>query len=596
MSSTLEELAPERVAAREAIEQMRLVPVMFELGARPHPPRTSTGRTSTRATCSSVCTGSGTAGSRPTMDVSGLEDEWLMSTHHPRLIYLKHSDEPREPRLDALIERIRDGGVSYRSFGDADELRDLLENDLAVLLSERFETGSTPVVDLRAQSVVPETKRLPIAPSSIIGREDELRELRLMFERDDTRLVSVTGAGGSGKTRLVLELATTLRDELGWPVAWVDLTGLRTASVVLPTIASGLGVKDAADGELVDAIATVMASRQMLLVIDNFEHVLEAAPVLADILAVTSDVKMLVTSRQALHLRWEQEFPLAPLAVPDPEQQHSAEAISASPSVELLLDRIHRVRPQFVLDDTNAQDLAEIARRLDGLPLALELAAARLRVLGPADLLARLEHTLDSIAGSAPDMPGRHRTLRATISWSHDQLNPAEQAVFRRLGVFAGGAGLDAIEAVCCGVGVDVIEVLDLLGSLVDKSLVRATRRVPARTGHRRDPVHPPRDHPRVRSRAARGRPARPRRRGTATWRGTPRSPRPRGPASGAPTWRCGSRPSRRNGTTCERRSTTRRTPVTRSSVCASALRSGRSGTCAASTGKGSGACASYSN
>ena len=187
---------------------------------------------------------------------------------------------------------------------------------------------------------------------------------------------------------------------------------------------------------------------------------------------MTHGVKILVTSRQPLHLRWEQEYPLAPLELPDATEQSGVDAVATASAVRLFVERARRVRPDFVLDDDNVATVAEIARRLDGLPLAIELAAARLRILAPADLLDRLEHRLDTLSGSSPDAPDRHRTLREAIAWSHDLLTEDERALFRRLGVFAGGAGLDAIETVCSGDGIAADLVLDVLGSLVDKSLV----------------------------------------------------------------------------------------------------------------------------
>lgn len=474
VSSTLQELGPERVAAREAIERLRLVPVMFELGARPHPPQELY-----RAYLEQSHIFVGLYWQRygwvaPGMDVSGLEDEWLLSSGLPRLVYLKDPVEGREPRLDDLIDRVRGAGVSYRPFASCDELQELIVNDLAILLSERFES-----LDEARASAAPASTRVvharhdvPQPPYAIIGREVELRELETLVCRDDTRLVTITGSGGSGKTRVAVELATRMRERHGWRVVYVDLAAVREPDLVLPTLARHLGVRDVGEDELVDVIASVMADQSVLVVIDNFEHVIERAGDLSAVLAATTDLRMLVTSRQPLRLRWEQEFPLLPLSVPDPAEQRTAPAIATSPSIQLLLDRIHRVRPSFVLTDDNAAALAEIARQLDGLPLALELAAARLKVLQPSDLLRRLEHRLDALATSSPDMPPRHRTLRAAVSWSHDHLSPAEQAVFRRFGVFSGGAGIDAAESVCADGDVESSDVLELLSGLVDKSLV----------------------------------------------------------------------------------------------------------------------------
>lgn len=469
VSSTLQELADERVAARAAVMQLRLVPVLFELGARPHPPRDLY-----RAYLEQSHVFVGIYWQRygwvaPDMDISGLEDEWLLARDHPKLIYLKHPAPEREARLDDLLDRIRDdGSTSYRAFSTPSELRELLENDLAVMLTERFEATS-----FAAEPTAPPEEALaplPHAPTPLLGRELEVQALVELLRRGDVRLVTITGPGGSGKTRLALELSDVLTD-LGERVCFIDLTGLRSAELVLPTIASALGIREGGDRSLVDAIRMVLAGTSRLLVIDNFEHVMDAAPCVAEILSVTSDVRVLVTSRQPLHLRWEQEYPLQPLEVPG-DEQHAPEAIGAAPSVELLVQRARRVRPAFALTTDNADAVAEIARQLDGLPLAIELAAARLRILSPRELLARLEHRLDALAGSTADMPGRHRTLREAISWSHDLLGPQEQAVFRRLSVFAGGASLEAIETVCSGDGVDQVEVLDLIEGLVDKSLV----------------------------------------------------------------------------------------------------------------------------
>ena len=313
---------------------------------------------------------------------------------------------------------------------------------------------------------------VPNPPSAIIGRDLELVALTELMSRDDTRMVTISGSGGSGKTRLAVELATHLREGLGWRVVFADLTGLRSSALVLPTIAATLGVQDAGDRSLIEAIASVMQGDALLLVIDNFEHVIDTAGDLAEILSATSGLRMVVTSRQPLRLRWEHDFPLLPLPVPDAVEQTTVDAVAASPAVELLVERVRRVRPHFALSDDNVDAIAEIARRLDGLPLALELAAARMRVLEPSDLLARLEHRLDALAVSSPDLPTRHRTLRATISWSHEHLSDEEQRVFRRMGVFAGGAGIDALEAVCGGDGVDGSRVLEVVEGLVDKSLV----------------------------------------------------------------------------------------------------------------------------
>lgn len=483
VSSTLQEMAPERAAAKEAITRLRLVPVMFELGARPHPPSELY-----RAYLEQSHIFVGLYWERygwvaPDMDISGLEDEWILAANHPKLVYIKEPVNDREPRLVELLDRIReDGSTSYRSFRDSDELRELLQDDLAVMLSERFEsveeTASSPA-SVRAEPV----HDVPRPPTPMIGREPEIATITDLLSREDTRLVTICGSGGSGKTRLAVELATLARDELGWRVAYADLTGLRSSSLVMPTIAGALGIQDAGDRTLVEAIASVIDGTRVLLVVDNFEHVIDTAPDIAEVLAATTCLKILVTSRQALRLRWEHEFPLHPLPVPDPQQQSTPDAVGASPAVDLLVERVQRVRPGFRLDETNFEAVAEIARRLDGLPLALELAAARMRLLGPKELLDRLERRLDALGGPTADLPDRHRTLRATIHWSHDHLSDEEQRVFRRLGVFAGGATYEAVEAVCTGDDVAPYSLLDIVESLVDKSLLTTSTEGPTRVG-----------------------------------------------------------------------------------------------------------------
>ena len=257
-------------------------------------------------------------------------------------------------------------------------------------------SGSRPRPRPPQPTPLPIVDALPLAASALIGRDFEVRAVLSLLDRDDVRLVTLTGPGGSGKTRLALELAQITREQRGQQVCFVDLTGLRSSDLVLSSIAAGLGVRDAGDRSIIDAIGMVLADASRLLVIDNFEHVMPAAAQLADILAVTHRVKILVTSRQPLHLRWEQEYPLSPLDLPDSDEHLGVDAVATASAVQLFVDRARRVRPDFALSDDNVAPVAEIARRLDGLPLAIELAAARLRVLSPADLLG------------APRAPPRH--------------------------------------------------------------------------------------------------------------------------------------------------------------------------------------------
>ncbi len=461
------------------------MPVLFELGARPHPPRDLY-----RAYLAQSHVFVGIYWQRygwiaPDMEISGLEDEYLLAGDHPKLIYIKAPAPDRDPDLSRLLDRIRDDNTaSYRTFSTAEELGELLENDLAVMLTERFEATSTSELPVApAASHDAGLDALPFEPSMLVGRDDEVTEIVALLSSDDTRLVTITGPGGCGKTRLAVRLAEMTRHELSGRVCFVDLTGVRDAALVLPTIASAVGVRDVGERRLVDAITALLRDAPRMLVIDNFEHVIDAASDIAEILSATADVKILVTSREALRLRWEQEFPLHPLAVPD-RGDDDTDALGRVGAVELFVERARRARPGFDLTHETAPVVAEICRRLDGLPLAIELAAARLRILSPQELLARLEHRLDTLSGGWLDAPDRHRALREAISWSYELLRDDEQAVFRRISAFAGGCTLDAVESVCGSPAMTADDLLELLGSLVDKSLVVSS--VDATTMHTR--------------------------------------------------------------------------------------------------------------
>lgn len=472
VSSTLAELSPERAAARAAIEQMHLIPVLFELGARPHPPQDLY-----RAYLAQSQVFVGLYWERygwvgPGMSISGLEDEYRLAAEHPKLIYIKEPAPGRDAELGALLDRIRaDAGESYRAFREPGELRELLEVDLAVMLTEHFEApsaaipASDDVTRLKLTSV-------PVAPAGIVGRDLEIASVSELLLRADVRMVTLLGTGGIGKTRLAVHLGELLASEFAQGVSFVDLTAVRDPTLVLSTIARSLGVGEAGTRTIAEALVQVLADSALLLVIDNFEQVQAAAPNLADLLAATTRLKLLVTSRAPLHLRWEHEFPLHPLALPQEGDEMGPLALAAVPAVEMFVDCARRVRPGFVLDESNAVDVAGIVRRLDGLPLALELAGARLRSFSAADVLGRLCSRLDLLEGGAADAPERQRTLRSSIAWSHDLLTDEERTLFRRISVFVGGASIDAVEEVCVGDPVSGDALIDLLSGLVDKSLL----------------------------------------------------------------------------------------------------------------------------
>jgi predicted ATPase/DNA-binding CsgD family transcriptional regulator len=312
---------------------------------------------------------------------------------------------------------------------------------------------------------------LPAPLTSFVGREREVAEVADLLRRPDVRLVTLTGPGGVGKTRLALAVAAELAPDFADGAAFVPLAPLADPALVLPTVAAALGVREAGDRPPAAGLVEALRERALLLVLDNFEHVLAAAPPVADLLAGCPGLRVLATSRVRLRLRGEREVPVQPLGLPDPERLPSVEELAEIEAARLFVERARDVRPGFALTEANAAAVSEICRRLDGLPLALELAAARTKVLPPAALLTRLERRLPLLTGGAADLPYRQRTLRDTIAWSHDLLSPEEQALFRRLAVFAGGCSLEAAEAAAGGLGASV---LDGVASLVDKSLVRA--------------------------------------------------------------------------------------------------------------------------
>ena len=321
---------------------------------------------------------------------------------------------------------------------------------------------------------------LPIERLPLIGREAELAALQALLGRGDVGLVTLTGVGGSGKTRLAIQAASDLRARFPDGVWFVDLAPLRDAAHVADAMALAVGVRDAAGGTASEQLVAALRDAEALLVMDNFEHVIAAARHVGEVLASCRDVKVLATSREPLRLHDEHELPVGPLRVPEvgraTGQGVSAElvpVIGRYPAVALFVERARAARPDFVLGAENARAVAEVCRRLDGMPLAIELAASRVRVLPVEAILARLEHRLDLLTGGARDRPERQQTLRAATAWSYDLLAPAEQRLFRRLAAFVGGFPLEAAEAMFAS-GVPLgLEVLDGLDGLVARSMVR---------------------------------------------------------------------------------------------------------------------------
>ncbi|TYL52706.1 DUF4062 domain-containing protein [Agromyces mariniharenae] len=459
VSSTLKELAPERRAARAAIERLSMAPVMFELGARPHPPRELYRAYLGQSDIFVGIYWEQYGWIAPGEQVSGLEDEWNVAPDIPKLVYLKRSDR-RQERLDDLLARIRDAdGASYVAFTDAAELADLVTADLATLLAERFDAAGgrhDSLGDPAAEVFSTEPVRPPSPLTRLVGRAGELATVARMLTDDGQRLVTITGPGGIGKSRLAVAAARAVEAAFPDGVVFVDLAPVLDVGLVIAAVANALGIRDTGDRPLAEKLAGALGRRRLLLVLDNVEQVVDAAPELSGLLGGSS-ASVLATSRILLRVRGEQTVALGPLP--------SAEA------VELFVERARAVKPDFELTDDNAPKVVAICDALDDVPLALELAAARLRVLTPAALLERLDHALPLLVGGARDLPERQRTLRATIDWSAQLLSEPVRELLVRLGVFRAGFGLDAVEWVAADLA--DVDVVDALGALVDGSLVR---------------------------------------------------------------------------------------------------------------------------
>jgi len=340
---------------------------------------------------------------------------------------------------------------------------------------QRFEAAArtrkaTP--RLVPRDLPPSNVLIPMTP--LVGREDDLAAIDALLNQPDIRLVTITGTGGIGKTRLALDVANAARPSFPDGVFFVSLATIRDAALVLPTIAQAFGITERKKQGVWEALIAHLARKQMLLVLDNFEHLLPAAARVADMLIACHGLKVLVTSRAALHIRGEHEYRLRPLPLPDRHGTDDIARVRRSPAVALFMERATAINRDLALTPGNADVIARICARLDGLPLALELAAARTRVFQPAELLARLEHRFAVLTGGASDLPTRQQTMRHAIDWSYDLLATDEQQLFRSLAVFAGGCTLEAAEALAGALGGQPVNLLSGLSSLVDKSLLQA--------------------------------------------------------------------------------------------------------------------------
>jgi predicted ATPase len=474
VSSTLAELAEERAAVARAISALRLTPLLFELGARPHPPRELY-----RAYLAQSDIFVGLYWQRygwigPGMDISGLEDEFRLSHSIPRLLYVKAPAPEREPRLTAMIAELQsEGADSYRSFRTPRELGRLVRDDLALLLSERFTSADRLIDDSGSPTSQnadrPGSRSLPATSTSLIGREQDIVNVSKLLQSPEVRLVTLTGPGGVGKTRLAIAMAERLDDRYPRGAVFVPLASIVEPALVLPRIAAAVGATIDGARQPLDVLVEHLADAPTLLVLDNLEQIVGVAPDLDHLLASCAGLTILVTSRTALRLRAEREYPVGALTVPAFSHRPPMEQLASLPAVRLFVDRAQAVRYDFALTEDNAMAIVEICRRLDGLPLAIELAAARTRLLDPGSLLARVGSRLDALGPGPVDLPERQRTLRATVEWSVGLLEDAEQQMLATLSVFVEGWTVKAAMHVS-----DLTEdrTVDLLDVLAGHSLV----------------------------------------------------------------------------------------------------------------------------
>jgi predicted ATPase/DNA-binding XRE family transcriptional regulator len=385
------------------------------------------------------------------------------------------SQEELAERADVSVRSISDierGRQQRPHVGTVRRLADALELDETsrqLVMGAAVGSTDTPV----AVSLVAKPSNLPVQTTPFVGRDKEIEQVADLLRREDVRLVTLTGPGGSGKTRLAVQAGAAVLDDFERGVFFVGLGQVADTDMVPSAIASTLKVREVPGQSALSTITAFLQDRNMLLILDNFEQVLAAAAAIHELLVGCPHLTVLVTSRAVLRLSSEYQYQVPPMDVPDVNRLPNLDELSEYEAVKLFTDRARAVKSGFEVTSDNAAAVAEICARVDGLPLAIELAAARIKVFPPQALLRRLNTRLQLLTSGSTDLPARQQTLRNAIVWSYDLLEPAEQVLFRRLAVFAGGCSLEAADAVCSQDHDLQIEVLDGLASLVDKNLVR---------------------------------------------------------------------------------------------------------------------------
>ncbi|MEO6891702.1 MAG: adenylate/guanylate cyclase domain-containing protein, partial [Ktedonobacteraceae bacterium] len=367
-----------------------------------------------------------------------------------------------------LVEQHLPDGVSLRDMGEQ-RLKDVPRPDHLFQLVIADLPADFPAL----KSLAARPGNLPMQSTPFIGRQREIATIEQLVRREDVRLLTLTGPGGMGKTRLALQVAASLSDLFADGIYFVDLAPVSDPAVILTAIAQTLGLREEGGQPLLEHFTEELRHKHMLLLLDNFEQVIGAALQVAELLASCPCLKMIVTSRIVLRVQAEREYIVPPLSLPDPISAPDLTVFTQYETVALFTQRAQAVNPNFQLTVSNASAIAEILARLDGLPLAIELAAARMKLLSPDALLARLSQRLQVLTSGIRDVAVRQQTLRNTIEWSYLLLDAQEQQLFERLSIFAGGCTLEAVEAVCAALDGEVGPALDTISSLLDKSLLR---------------------------------------------------------------------------------------------------------------------------
>ncbi|MBK7338184.1 MAG: DUF4062 domain-containing protein [Saprospirales bacterium] len=479
ISSTINELADERQAAREAIGNLRLIPVFFEAGARPHPPRDLYSAYLDQSHIFLGIYWNSYGWVAPGAEISGLEDEYrLCGNKKPKLIYVKRSAE-RQPRLQELLSDIEKSDTAcYQMFSNAAELQKLIENDLSVLMSEIFETAlaenrqqADPVNILAEFAHVPMVE-LPLIKSEIYGRDEDLTKVSELLAKPGVSLVTLLGAGGTGKTTLSIHLGHRVKEHFKDGVAFIPLAPVTDPKLVGSTIAEILGIQDSGKQSIEQTLVDFLSDKNFLLILDNFEQVVESSKFISDLIAHCKNLQILVTSRTSLHIRNERIYNLSPLALPSETSSIRPGDLGNYSATQLFVERALEVNPRLILDQENTEAILEICRRMDGLPLAIELAAARTRFFQPAALMSRIEKTLDLVSKGQKDLPERQQTLRAAIEWSYNLLTEETKRVFRLLGVFKRSWTLEAADVILND-GKTPADVEEMTERLLDVSLIK---------------------------------------------------------------------------------------------------------------------------